>query len=52
MQLWFLDDAPQKVWPETFADLPSRYDGVAEIIFASPFIHTVPGTDTYTDELW
>jgi hypothetical protein len=52
LQLWFLDEAPQKSWPETFASLPDAYGDVAEVVFASPFIHTVPGTDAYTDELW
>jgi len=52
LQLWFLDEAPANVWNETFGKLPEAYAGVAEIIFASPFIHTNPGTDNYTDQLW
>ena len=52
LQLWFCDAAPDGIWTETFAALPERYAGVADVIFASPFIHTIPGTDTYTDDLW
>ena len=26
--------------------------GLGTVVFASPFIATVPGTDTYTDQLW
>ena len=26
--------------------------GLGSIVFASPFFSTVPGTDTYTDQLW
>ena len=29
---------------------PTR--GLGTIVFASPFLATVPGTDTYTDQLW
>jgi len=52
LQLWFCDAPPDEIWSETFAKLPETYGDVAEVIFASPFIHTVPGTDTYTDKLW
>ena len=27
-------------------------DGIGEMLWTAPFIPTVPGTDTYTDELW
>ena len=26
--------------------------GLATVVFAAPFIPTIPGTDTYTDQLW
>jgi hypothetical protein len=26
--------------------------GLGRVLFASPFLITVPGTDTYTDQLW
>jgi len=52
LQLFFCDDRPEEIWEETFAKLDERYGETADVIFASPFVHTVPGTDTYTDELW
>jgi hypothetical protein len=27
-------------------------DGRGAVSYAAPFIPTVPGTDTYTDQLW
>ncbi len=27
-------------------------DGVGEVLWSAPFIPTIPGTDTYTDDLW
>ena len=27
-------------------------DGVGEVLWAAPFIPTIPGTDAYTDQLW
>ena len=52
--LYFLDDEPAGSW-EAGLRRPGR--GVAEaglgrVQWASPFIGTVPGTDTYTDQLW
>ena len=29
-----------------------RADGLGEILWTAPFIPTIPGTDTYTDQLW
>lgn len=52
LQLFFCDAAPDEVWPSTFASLNESYGDTADVIFASPFIHTIPGTDTYTDQLW
>ena len=52
LQLFFCDARPSEVWDETFAKLDERYGDTADVIFASPFVHTVPGTDTYTDQLW
>jgi hypothetical protein len=26
--------------------------GLGRVVWASPFIPTIPGTDTYTDQLW
>lgn len=52
LQLFFCDARPDEVWEESFAKLDERYWGTADVIFASPFVHTFPGTDTYTDQLW
>ncbi|MBM3671761.1 MAG: hypothetical protein FJW86_06220 [Actinobacteria bacterium] len=50
---WTLDD-PIEVFDAKFAALGDAFSkaGLGEIVFASPFRSTVPGTDTYTDELW
>jgi hypothetical protein len=52
LQLFFCDAPPDEIWEESFASLNDRYAGTAEVLFASPFIHTIPGTDAYTDQLW
>ena len=53
LQLYFLNEEPLSVWDERFAGLGDAIeaDGVGRVLFASPFIPTVPGTDTYTDQL-
>ena len=52
LQLFFTDVPPDQAWDETFAKLDQAYGETADVIFASPFKHTIPGTDTYTDQLW
>ena len=53
MQLWFLDGDPAESW-DAFAALEERAaaGGKARVGLAAPFIPTIPGTDTYTDQLW
>lgn len=51
--LWFLQADPRDCWQEHFA---GRADAVAEsglgrVELVAPFIPTVPGTDTYVDQL-
>ena len=51
--LCFLDEDPAEAW----ADVHGLADAVAAggegtVSYASPFIPTVVGTDTYTDQLW
>ena len=52
--LYFTDDDPAESW----AAFASRGRGVegerarAGLLWAAPFIPTIPGTDTYTDQLW
>ena len=50
---WTSED-PLGVWDERFAGLGDAFaaEGLGRIVFASPFLATVPGTDTYTDVLW
>ena len=53
MLIW-TEESPLALWDKTFADLGAKFAdaGLGTIVFASPFLSTVPGTDTYTDELW
>ena len=54
MHLYFLTERPDAVWDKTFANLGDRMrdagDGRRRV--RPPFIPTIPGTDTYTDQLW
>ena len=51
--LAFLDRHPQEVWEDEFVGQGKAVEagGLARVIWASPFIPTIPGTDTYTDQL-
>jgi hypothetical protein len=44
---------PKAVWEDRYLPLAKVIEeaGLGKIAFASPFIPTVPGTDTYTDQL-
>lgn len=53
MQVFFVDTPAADTWDRFrsyAADLESS--GLGKIVFASPWLPTVPGTDTYTDQLW
>jgi hypothetical protein len=52
--LWFLDEEPAGSWDAVFAHQAEAIagSGLGRVQWASPFIGTVPGTDTYTDQLW
>ena len=52
LHLYFLDEHPASLWEKTFGALPDRLGERASVLWASPFIPTVPGSDTYTDQLW
>ena len=54
LQLCFLDEEPAAVWDETMADHGDALEkaGVGRLLFSSPFVPTVVGTDTYADRLW
>ncbi len=51
--LCFLDEDPRNRWQAIHA-LADRISvgGHGSVSWAAPFIPTIPGTDTYTDELW
>ena len=51
--MWFLDRDPADVWEAEFSGAAKALDatGRAKTLWAGPFIPTVPGTDTYTDQL-
>lgn len=53
-QLWFVDGDLPALWAGSFATLGGRMQdaGIGRARFVSPFRATIPGTDTYTDELW
>ncbi len=53
-QLWFVDDDLPAVWAERFAPLGREFSaaGLGELVLVAPLRATVPGTDTYTDQLW
>lgn len=52
--MWFADRDPADVWEGEFAQQAKALDATGRVrtLFAGPFIPTVPGTDTYTDQLW
>jgi hypothetical protein len=54
LQLHFLDHDPADGWADGWADFGAQLDasGIATHLWTAPFIQTVFGTDTYTDELW
>lgn len=53
-QVWFVDDDLPAVWEDRFAGLGAEFEaaGLGRLVWVSPFRATVPGTDTYTDQLW
>ena len=52
--LCFLDEEPTASWERLFAHEGKVVGdaGKGRLVWASPFVSTVPGTDTYTDQLW
>jgi hypothetical protein len=49
----FVDTDPRECW-DVFTGLGDavKASGMGELSYAAPFIPTIPGTDTYTDQLW
>jgi len=54
LALCFVDESPDGSWDDVFAPLGAALSdaGLGSVSWASAFIGTVPGTDTYTDQLW
>jgi hypothetical protein len=53
LNLSFTAASPVTWWDEQRAAAERLLtDGVGEMMWTAPFIPTVPGTDTYTDQLW
>lgn len=54
LQLHFLDHAPDDQWADGYGQFGQQLNdsGIATHLWTSPFIQTIVGTDTYTDQLW
>ena len=54
LYLSFLDSDPMEVWDPLFVKQAEEVEagGLGRVIWAGAFIPTIPGTDTYTDQLW
>jgi hypothetical protein len=52
--LWFLDAHPSTSWEPVILEHEQKLaeSGLGTVVAALPFIPTIPGTDTYTDQLW
>ena len=53
LQLFFTESNPAECW-DRFVDYARRLDdgGLATVVGAAPFVRSIVGTDTYTDQLW
>lgn len=49
VHLYFVERDPLEAWDADFAGRIGELPGVT---LAAPFLATIPGTDTYTDQLW
>jgi hypothetical protein len=53
LQLCFLESEPVAAWDRFHAYAKDiDQSGAGSVTFAAPFLPTVVGTDTYTDQLW
>ena len=53
MLLYFTDTDPAESWAAFRADGEALVSsGLGRLLWAAPFIPTIVGTDTYTDQLW
>jgi len=52
LELFFLEGDPRREWGRLAGFGAAQRDaGMGEVLFASPFVPTIPGTDRYVDEL-
>jgi hypothetical protein len=53
MHLYFLEEHPAALWEGHFVRPAAELEasGLGRVLWASPFVATVPGTDTYADQL-
>ena len=53
LQLHFLDHDPQQAWAQGYANYGQQLNasGLAKHLWTAPFMQTIVGTDTYTDQL-
>ncbi|MHB8680611.1 MAG: hypothetical protein ACYDA2_00745 [Acidimicrobiales bacterium] len=54
LTLWFLDARPDTAWEDVVVAHRQALEksAMGSVVAALPFIPTIPGTDTYTDQLW
>ncbi len=54
VQIYFSTEDPRSEWVDRFAGIGDALAAsrLGRVLFASPFLATIPGTDTYTDQLW
>lgn len=53
LQLWFADTEPLNWWPSVHGyHQELLQSGKGAVRWAAPFIPTIPGKDTYCDQLW
>ncbi len=53
LTLGFLRDHPAALWDEQREVLDAlATSGIGRALWSAPFMPTIPGTDTYTDQLW
>jgi hypothetical protein len=53
LNLSFTAASPATWWDEQrAAGARLAADGIGEMLWTAPFVPTIPGTDTYTDQLW
>ncbi len=53
LMLSFTEASPDTWWNEQRAAAETlEREGMGEMLWTAPFIPTIPGTDTYTDQLW